>query len=167
MEEIRYCYKCGAAVSRQLRDGKVRPVCTACGVVVFVDPKVVVVVIAEVDGKVVMVRRDMEPGRGKWTVPGGFVDRGEVVEEAAAREFLEETGLTVEVTGLVGVYSREADANILVGYAGNVVDGKLAAGPETQAAGLFDADALPPLAFERDAGIMRQWRKMKDGKQRA
>ena len=70
-----------------------RPVCSACGAVFFLDPKVVAGVITELDGRVVMIRRNLEPGLGRWTFPAGFVDRGEVVEEAAAREVKEETGV--------------------------------------------------------------------------
>ena len=132
--------------------------CTACGAVYFLDPKVVANLITEVEGKIVMIRRDTEPGRGRWAIPGGFVDRGEMVEEGAVRELREETGLNVEVTGLIGVYSRPGDTNILVVYGGTVVGGQLKAGTEAQEVGLFDAEALPPLAFERDADIIRQWR---------
>lgn len=135
-----------------------RPVCTSCGAVFFLDPKVVAGVIISVRGKLVMIRRSMEPGVGRWTFPAGFVDRGEVVEEAAVREVKEETGLDVELTGLVGVYSRAGDTNILVVYAGHVFGGDLRAGDEAQDAGLFDPDDLPPLAFQRDVGIIEQWR---------
>ena len=164
MVEVRFCQRCGSPTESQLRHGRLRPVCTNCGAIFFADPKVVVTVIAEVGGKIVMIRRDNEPGRGKWTIPGGFVDRGEVVEEAAAREFLEETGLRTEVTELVGVYSRASDANILVVYGGKVVGGELAAGPEAQEAGLFDLESLPPLAFERDVGIFKEWRARKESR---
>jgi len=136
-------------------------VCTRCGAIFFADPKVVVAVVAEMGGKIVMIRRDNEPGRGKWTIPGGFVDRGEVVEEAAVREFLEETGLKTEVTEIIGVYSRTGDTNILVVYAGKVVGGELAAGQEAQDVGLFEPESLPPLAFERDVGILKEWQAAK------
>ena len=142
----------------KFRDGRVRPLCTGCGTVFFLDPKVVAGVITEVDGKVVMIRRNLEPGLGKWTIPAGFVDRGEVVAEAAVREVKEETGLDVETTRLVGVYSMAGDPNILVVYAGVVVSGDLWPGPEAQDVGFFPWEALPPLAFERDADIIRQWR---------
>ena len=134
-----------------------RPVCTSCGAMVFLDPKVVAGVIAAIDGRVVMVRRNMEPGIGRWTFPAGFVDRGESVEEAAVREMEEESGLKVRLNGLVGVYSKTGEAIILVVYSGDVVRGMLAVGPEAQDAGLFDPRELPPLAFERDTAIMADW----------
>ena len=135
-----------------------RLICVSCGEVVFLNPKVVAGVVVEMDDKVVMVRRRTGVGAGKWSIPAGYVDRGEVVEEAAAREIREEVGLDVEITGLLGVYSRPADKNVLVVYAGNVVGGGLTAGHEITEVGAFDVEALPPLAFERDAEIIRQWR---------
>jgi ADP-ribose pyrophosphatase YjhB (NUDIX family) len=134
-----------------------RPICVSCGEVVFLNPKVVAAVVVEIDDKVVMVRRRTGVEVGKWSIPAGYVDRGEVLEEAAAREIREEAGLDVEVTGLLGVYSRPADKNVLVVYAGKVVGGRLTAGHEITEVGAFDVEALPPLAFERDAEIIRQW----------
>ena len=134
-----------------------RPVCASCGTVVFLDPKVVAGVIAAIDGRVVMVRRNMEPGIGRWTFPAGYVDRGEGVEAAAVREMEEEACLKVRLNGLVGVYSKTGEAIILIVYSGDVIGGTLAAGPETQEAGLFDPGDLPPLAFERDTAIMADW----------
>ena len=138
-----------------------RPVCSSCGAVVFLDPKVVAGVIVELDGRVVMVRRSQEPGIGKWTFPAGFVDRGERVEEAAIRETEEEAGLKVTLNGLLGVYSRSGEANILVVYTGQVVGGELAAGSEAQEVGLFDPDDLPPLAFDQDRAIFAEWMQRK------
>ena len=146
----------------QQREGKARPVCTSCGAVHFLDPKVVAGVIIPVDGKLVMIKRNLEPGMGRWTFPAGFVDRGEVVEDAAVREAKEETGLDVELTRLLGIFSRTGDTNILVVYEGRVVGGTLEAGDEAQDAGAFDLDDLPPLAFQRDVGIIDQWRNKVD-----
>ena len=141
----------------QLHQGHMRPVCTACGAVFFLDPKVAAGVIVEIDGKVVMIRRNLEPGIGKWTFPAGYVDRGESVEDAAVREMEEESGLKVRINGLVGVYSHAGETNILIVYTGAMVGGTLAAGPEAQEAGLFDPQALPPLAFQRDTAILTDW----------
>ena len=157
MEQIHYCQRCGSGVAEQLHQDRMRPVCTSCGTVVFLDPKVVAGVIAAVDGRVVMVRRNMEPGIGRWTFPAGYVDRGESVEEAAVREMVEESGLKVRISGLLGVYSRAGEAIVLIVYSGDVTGGTLAAGPEAREAGLFDPRELPPLAFERDTAIMADW----------
>lgn len=161
MNEIHHCYSCGAPMEPRPHAGHTRPVCTSCGMVHFLDPKLVAGVIVEMDRKLVMIKRDLEPGQGLWTFPAGFVDRGEVVETAAKREVREETGLEVELTELVGVYSRDGDTNILMVYAGKATDGQLQAGEEVQEADLFDPGMLPPLAFERDNAIIQQWREGK------
>lgn len=141
----------------QLHQGHIRPVCTACNAVFFLDPKVAAGVIVEIDGRVVMIRRNLEPGIGKWTFPAGYVDRGESVEDAAVREMEEESGLKVRINGLVGVYSHSGETNILIVYTGNMAGGTLAAGPEAQEAGLFDPLSLPTLAFQRDTAILTDW----------
>ena len=98
---------------------------------------------------------------GRWAFPSGYVDRGEALEEAAAREVREETGLEVRVTRLVGVYSRPGDAVILAVYAAERVGGSLLAGADAEEVGLFSADELPPLPFPYDYDILRDWRSMR------
>ncbi len=73
--------------------GRVRPYCSACDRAVFEDPKLAVAVVITIGGRILLQRRDIDPGRGAWTFPSGYVDRGEVVEEAAAREVREEAGV--------------------------------------------------------------------------
>ena len=81
-------------------------VCVQCGKVVYHDPKVAAISVVERGGCVLMIQRDTPVGRGLWSMPGGFIDRGELVEEGAVREVSEETGLQVEIQGLIGVFSE-------------------------------------------------------------
>ena len=76
--------------------GKEHPVCPACGLVVWRDPKVAALTVIPWDGGILLGRRTQNPGKGRWSFPSGFVDRGEVVEEAAVRETREETGLEID-----------------------------------------------------------------------
>ena len=161
MREIRFCQYCGSPLVSRLHDGRQRSACSSCGAIAFLDPKVVAGVIVEIDGKIVMIRRNLEPGIGRWTFPAGYVDRGESVEDAAVREMDEESGLKVRIDDLVGVYSQTGDAYVLIVYTGSVVGGALAAGPEAQEAGLFDPSDLPPMAFERDTAILADWMRRK------
>ena len=91
---------------------------------VFLDPKVAVVVIASQDSRILMVKRDIDPMMGRWSFPSGYVDRGEVVEEAAVREVREETNVDVSLDALLGVYSRKGAPVVLVAYAASIVGGR-------------------------------------------
>ena len=114
-----------------------------------------------------MIRRASQPGIGLWSIPGGYVDRGEVVEEAAAREVLEETGLDVVVERLLGLFSQRGHPVIVAAFAARETGGVLLAGPEAQEVGFFSTDSLPPLAFPRDMEILAEWQVHRDGVQGA
>ena len=152
-----YCIDCGARLEQQVAFGQLRDVCPRCGHVHFEDPKVAVGVVVEQDGKIVLGKRGHEPMLGAWSFPSGFVDAGEVVEAAAVREVLEETGVEVRLERLLGVYSTAGERIIFIAYAGSVVGGRLTAGDETLEVGAFDPRALPALAFPHDAEILATW----------
>jgi ADP-ribose pyrophosphatase YjhB (NUDIX family) len=149
-DEVKFCPRCGSAVIRELRFGRMRPVCPVCGYIHFSDPKVAAAVLIEQDGRVLLVRRVNEPFRGRWTLPAGFVDAGEDPAEAAVRECLEETGLRIRITGVLDVVAgREhpRGADFIIVYSGQVVEGILTAGDDADQAEWFAVQELPPLAF--------------------
>jgi len=152
-----YCPNCGTLLQDQVRDGTVRPICPSCEFVEYKDPKVAVAVLAGIEGKILLARRNHEPGMGLWTFPSGFVDRGEVVEDAAVRETLEEVGVSVRLDRLLAVRSRPGNPVVLIVYTGTIVDGKPAPGPEATEVGLFPPDALPELAFPHDEELIHAW----------
>ena len=154
----RFCASCGAELQRRQHGGRLRPVCPACGRVVFYDPKLVAVVIVEQEGRVLMMRRAGEPGEGLWSIPGGYVDRGEVVEAAAAREVLEETGLEVGIDDLLGIFSEAGRPVVVAVFTGRVTGGALRPGPEALEAAFFHPNYLPPLAFPKDTQLLARWR---------
>jgi 8-oxo-dGTP diphosphatase len=90
-----------------------------------------------------LIQRAIEPGYGRWTFPGGFVERGEVAEEAAAREMLEETGLTVETTGIVGLYTYQDQIPAIAVFAARATGGEPTPLDETLAVRSFPRDELP------------------------
>jgi 8-oxo-dGTP diphosphatase len=157
---------CAACATRLERDTEGRPRCPACGFVWYPDPKVAVGVLAERDGRLLLVRRNHEPRMGEWAFPSGYVDAGEVIEEAAAREVREETGVEVRLDALLGVFSERGNPVIFVAYAGTITEGEPAPGPEASEVGLFDPDALPPLAFEHDPEVVTAWRDYRQGRSR-
>ena len=162
-KEDKFCPSCATALENKDVFGQERPVCPNCGRVIFYDPKVAVVCIVPRDGKVLMIRRATDLGYGLWGLPGGYVDRGEMVERAAAREVWEETGLRVEPGELIGLYSVSDDPVIVAVYASKETGGELAAGPEALEVGFFEIDALPELAFPRDRDVLAKWRNGADG----
>jgi ADP-ribose pyrophosphatase YjhB (NUDIX family) len=126
-DTIRFCPLCGAPLESRLLAPDRRPemVCTGCGFVFFMNQKVVAGTVPLVDGRILLARRAIHPSHGKWTFPGGYVDWGETVEDAALRETWEETGLTVELGGLVGVYSYATAPVVIVVYEARVLGGSL------------------------------------------
>lgn len=115
-------------------------------------PKLMVdVVIPDEQGRVVLIERAGEPFRGRWALPGGFVEVGETVEEAAVREAAEETGMAVEVSRLIGVYSDpERDPrghNVSVAFLARVVGGDLEAASDAAEAAVIDPSTVE-LAFD-------------------
>lgn len=153
----RHCQRCGAEITFKEVHARLRPVCPACGFVYFYDPKIAVAVIVEIDGKIVMHRRAVEPGAGKWTFPSGFVDRGEVVTEAAAREVLEEVGLEVEDLQLLNLYSEPGQTVALLVFHASLTGQLPSIGDESTDVRLFQPDSLPELAFPRDAQVLADW----------
>ena len=159
----RFCPSCASPLEEKDVDGHLRPVCTECGRTIFYDPKVSAICIVERGDKLLLVKRGNEPGYGLWSLPGGYVDRGEVVEAAAAREVWEETGLTVEIDRLVGLFSESGNPVMVAAFAATETGGHLTTGPETLDLGFFSLDDLPPLAFPRDEQIWARWRDFRDG----
>ena len=155
-----YCRRCAGRLREARVAGAVRPRCDDCGAVVFLDPKLAVVVVAaSPDSKILMVKRDIEPMMGRWSFPSGYVDRGEVVEDAARREVWEEANVEIRLDALLGVYSRTGAPVVLVAYAATVVGGEARAGDETREAAYFAPDALPPPPFPHDGEILAAWRR--------
>ena len=134
-----------------------RPVCPQCGWIYFIDPKVAAAVLVEVDDRVLLVRRANEPFHGLWTLPAGFVNGGEAPAEAAMRECLEETGLTVRITRVLDVIAgqeHERGADFIIVYLAEVISGELSASDDADAVEWFPRNNLPPLAFKATQKVL-------------
>jgi 8-oxo-dGTP diphosphatase len=155
--EYRFCPRCGGGLERRAIKTiePKRLVCQACSFIFYQDPKVVAGTIFTLDRRLVLLKRGVEPAIGKWVFPGGYVDRGETVEEAALRETREESQLEVMIGSLLNVYSYPRSPNVIIVYAAQIVGGSLAAGDESVEAATFLPDEIPwpDLAFDstRDA----------------
>jgi 8-oxo-dGTP diphosphatase len=147
-----FCPMCGGELEpRSLKPSEPeRLVCVRCGFVFYLDPKVAVGTIIRDDrDRIVLVKRAIEPGYGKWVFPGGYVDRGELVHVAAIREAREEAGLEIRLDRLINVYSYPGRAPVVIVYAATLLGGTLVVDDEGLEARFFETHAIPwdELAF--------------------
>jgi len=161
--ELNYCPGCGHALEDREVFGRVRRFCPGCDQVVFREQKIAAGVIVEREGKVLLVRRRMNPRRGMWTFPAGFVDFDEAPADAAARECREETGLEVEITGVLDVIAgreHERGADVIIVYHARLVGGEARAADDVDRVAFYapDEDKLPPLAFCATRSALAKWR---------
>ena len=159
------CPVCGSALEPRvlkITEPK-RLVCTraSCGFVFYLDPKIAVGTIIRVgdQGRIVLVKRAIEPGYGKWVFPGGYVDRGEEITLAALREAREEAGLDVRLDHLINIYSYAGRAPVIIVYAATMISGELAVDDEGLEAREFDLDDIPwnDLAFRSTREALRDY----------
>ena len=111
--------------------------------------------------KVVLLKRGISPQKGKWVLPGGYVDRGEEVEAAAIRETKEECGLSTRIERLLGIYSYPGHIPVVVVYVAQVLSGELIPEDETQEARLFSEEQIPwhELAFQSTLDALKDFYK--------
>src|SRR6266568_4197055 len=149
-QTIRFCPLCAGALGREAvpPDQREQAVCSRCRFVFYLNPKVVAGTIPEQDGRILLTRRSINPGRGLWTFPGGFVDFGETVTDAAMRETFEETGLNVDLTGLLNVYTYPA-APVIIVYKARVIGGTLTTCDENDALEWVTPERIPWVVLGR------------------
>ena len=156
-----YCVNCGAELVTRVIEGREVEACPNDDFVLWHDPKVTTAVVIEVEGGILLGRRSIEPGRGLWCLPGGFVNDDEDPWDAAARECLEEICAGVEMTRLIGVYhiaKRTAPSMIGIAYQARLAAGRRPApGPEMLEVGVFRLDSLPPLAFPSHRQVVAEY----------
>src|SRR5947208_1969319 len=143
---FRFCPRCGGVLQRKLLKSTEpeRLVCSACGFVFYLDPKIAVgTIITTSRDRLVLCRRAIEPGYGKWVFPGGYVDRGEPLTAAAIREAREECGLDIRIDGLVNIYSYAGRVPVIVVYAATALGGTLMNDAESLETAEFDRESLP------------------------
>jgi ADP-ribose pyrophosphatase YjhB (NUDIX family) len=153
--EFRYCPRCRTELELRSSPGPDpdRLACPACGFVHYGNPAPTVQAWIERDGAFLALRRGQEPFRGKWNMPGGFVEPGEAGPEAIAREVREETGLEVEVGAVIGIYAssygdgEDAQPIFDVAFRCAITGGELEVSDESEEAGWFPLAEFPQPAF--------------------
>lgn len=124
-------------------DDHERLVCAACGFIDYRNPKIVVGSVALRDEKILLCRRAIDPRKGFWTLPAGFLELGETAEEGARREAMEEAGARLEIDRLLAVYSVPRISQVQIMFRARIENSDIKAGPESAEIGLFDWDEIP------------------------
>ncbi len=164
-----YCPYCATKLEPRERYSQLRPVCPQCGFVHFLDPKVAVIGLVthdrNHDREVLLIQRGIDPGKGLWALPGGYMDAGEMPEAALQRELLEEVGLQVEIQTLLTIFpmvtSQLPSNGIVLAYHAHPTAAlTLTCDDDACAAGWFTPDRLPAaLAFESTHTLLAQWQR--------
>jgi ADP-ribose pyrophosphatase YjhB (NUDIX family) len=147
---------------RRIPDGEDRErlICGDCGFIAYENPKIVTGSVVVVDGKVMLCRRAIEPRHGFWTIPAGYMELGETVEEAAIREAREEACAEITLEGILAVYSVARIGQVQVMFRARLAAPGFAAGPESLDVRLFDWEDIPwpDLAFPTVRWVLEAWR---------
>ena len=159
--EFRFCPACGEPLQERMIEHRPLPACPSCEFVAWPDPKVAVAaIVQDSQGRLLAIRRGIEPGQGEWALPGGYLDADETPAQAAARECLEETHCVVEMDGLAGIHhvlTREGGLLVLA-YSGRLVSGDATPTEEAPELAWFAWDELPELSFSSHRDALAAWR---------
>jgi len=142
---MKFCSACGATVELRVPDddNRSRHICTACGVIHYQNPKMVIGSIPEWEDKILLCRRAIEPRHGLWTLPGGFMENGESTAQAAIRETLEEANARVELGDLYSMYSLPYIDQVHMLFRARLLDLDFGPGPESLEVKLFSEAEIP------------------------
>lgn len=137
-----------------------RDVCTTCGFINYVNPKIVTGSIVRHDGKLLLCRRAIEPRTGYWTLPAGFMELGETAEQAAMREAREEANAEIVIDRLLAVYTIPRIAQVQIMYLAHLGSDAFSPGPESLEVRLASWDEIPwgELAFPSVRWALQQYR---------
>jgi len=164
LPEYRYCPVCGSPVDVITYEGRRRPVCGSCGHVIYVNPVPATCQVVLNGQEILLTLRGVEPHKGEWCLPGGFIEWGESPEEGAKRELFEETSITAEKVSLIGVYDSitKTDRHVLlVAYHVLAWSGEPAPGDDADDVRWFSGSEIPPLAFNVHRRVLKDVHKGK------
>ena len=157
---IKHCPYCGNKLTKKMLEGRKRLFCPTCEKIYYENPTPVVAVVARDDeGKILLIKRKIEPRKGEWALPSGFMEIEETPTQAALRELAEETGLKGKYKKLIGVYSNKSEIHgylVTIIYEAEIVKGNLCAGDDAEEAVFFTVDQIPPLAFQSHQQALRE-----------
>src|SRR5688572_4711641 len=164
MSGYRFCPKCGGGLGAELQEGRERLVCLSCRFVLYVNPRPTTCAVIVEGDRVMLVRRAVEPKRGYWDLPGGFLEQAEHPAEGLRREVREETGLEIEVLEALGFfldqYLEPGESTLNLYFLARVTAGEPEAGSDVAEIRWFHRDALPPwdaIAFPNNRAALSAW----------
>ncbi len=159
MRKKKFCHYCGSGLIEKFFEGSLRPFCENCREPIYENPiPATCLVVVDQKNRVLLVKRSVEPKKGFWCLPGGFIELGETPETAALRELKEETGLSGQIDMLLGVSSnpsKQYHTVLMVGYLVKQYSGTLIPGDDADEAARFYYDELPEIAFDSHARFIR------------
>ena len=151
MDAKRFCSYCGEKLTHKSFQERIHWYCQTCDRIHYENPfPAVAALVPNQNGQLLLVKRAVEPAKGQWCLPGGFIEIDESIEEAVLRELKEETGIEGEIRKLVDFFSQRSPlygALLIFGYQVTLLGGELQAGDDAQEARFFDMNDLPPIAF--------------------
>jgi ADP-ribose pyrophosphatase YjhB (NUDIX family) len=158
---MKFCSTCGQPVSQRIPEGDHLPrfVCDSCNVIHYENPRLIVGCVPEYDGKILLCRRAIEPRRGFWTLPAGFMENGESLQAAAAREAMEEALAKVEIGSLLAIVHVLQAHQVHVMFRARLLDPNIGVGPESLEVGLYDERDIPwpEMAFRSVEFTLRRY----------
>ena len=143
--KIDFCSKCGSSTNKiKINDDSIeRDVCTVCNYIHYINPKIIVGSLAIKDDTILLCKRDINPAKGMWTFPSGYMELGESLEDGARREALEEANLKYEIIKLYGSYSIPRIGQVLFVYLGKILNNDYRAAAETSEIKIFKINEIP------------------------
>jgi ADP-ribose pyrophosphatase YjhB (NUDIX family) len=142
---MKFCSACGRTVESKVPAGDHRPrfVCAGCETVHYENPRIIAGCVPEWEGKILLCKRAIEPRRGFWTVPAGFMENGEAVQDAAAREAAEEALANVEIGSLVSIVNVLRAHQVHMTFRARLLDTNFGVGEESLEVGLYAEEEIP------------------------
>ena len=159
---MKFCSECGSdQIQWQIPEGDTRPrhTCSNCGSIFYQNPKIVVGCLALWEGKILLCKRGIEPRKGLWNLPAGYLENGETVETGALRELKEEAGAELELWHQHTLYSLPHVNQVYIHFIGDLREGRHHAGEETTDSQLFSPEEIPwdQIAFSSTEFAIRKY----------
>ncbi|PJE79952.1 NADH pyrophosphatase [invertebrate metagenome] len=158
---INFCYHCGSVMTRQIpaSDNRMRDVCKSCGIIHYQNPTIITGCLPVFGDKILLCKRGIEPRKGFWTLPAGFMELGETIEEGAARETLEEAGAIVRIKSLYTLFDVAHAGQVSMFFLASMSSPEYQAGSESLEVALFREEDIPwdDLSFSTVSRTLRYY----------